>query len=778
MTEEREDRLSRVRAGMDATARAHGVGVIGVAIADQIYVEQVSGPLGAVLVDAAAPDLLGILNGSSFRDPALRPAVLSLAQTATQTGVALRQEGELGVSYACQRFGLFAAVLQGEEQGVSVIAKNTWILYEAVRDVLERGRGPGRDPEASASDRAALESFRASLEWVAATLREDTAAVCPLVGHLVAGRTASGVAGQRSLLPLLHAWHRLARMGRDPRRREILTRIRAESAAAASWEVLYQVAAEEVAQMNLIDVLIAGGSLPAESAAVDGNDAHDALELYREARIHLPGVPAEEGAMACAASVKQLDFLRVSATTGGGTFGHRVSYLLSSYLQPVGRDLAFLQRQLGRHEDALGTAEFVLARSMVDWMARHHPGMPFSQGFRAAINPLTGSAGSVQVAGLPDVKEAAGIWAPVLYYLAQPDGYAVWLVLADGTVVSSRIEDPAPALAPVFEALPYLSARPGGEIARQISTSPSRRRRKLAGAQLEAAYRALIPEEIDEALPGGGEQLILMTGPGLDAVPFAALRTRHGTYLVEDVQLSTCPSTTALHLLARSGAAMPHYRARAGLSPGDLVLGRSQFGEAYALRLGDAALVEVTLPPLPGAEAEARAVAGVLGIEPLLDAAATGDAVLQLGEGAQVVHVATHGFFNQSEPEDSFLALSGGPLTAGFLYELDRGLHAGLVVLSACQTALGGEHPDSTIGLTNSLLIAGAHAVVSTLWQIPDELTAPLMARFHRHLLAGASVAGGLRATQREALEDPATSDPYIWGAFKVTGLGEWRVAR
>ena len=171
-------------------------------------------------------------------------------------------------------------------------------------------------------------------------------------------------------------------------------------------------------------------------------------------------------------------------------------------------------------------------------------------------------------------------------------------------------------------------------------------------------------------------------------------------------------------------------------------------------------------------------MAELLGTEPLLDAAATSDAIMQLGEGAQVVHVATHGFFNQSQAEDSFLALAGGPLTAGFLYESDRGLHAGLVVLSACQTALGAEHPDSTIGLTNALLIAGAHAVVSTLWRIPDELTAPLMVRFHRHLLGGASVADGLRATQREALADPATSDPYVWGGFRVAGLGEWRVAR
>src|SRR5260370_5988548 len=115
-------------------------------------------------------------------------------------------------------------------------------------------------------------------------------------------------------------------MGRDPGRREVLTRIRTESAAAASWEALYQVAAEEAAQMNLIDVLIAGGSLPLESAAVDSNDAYDALELYREVRVHLPEVSAERVAESCADSVKHLGFLRVAAATAGGPLGHRGSY--------------------------------------------------------------------------------------------------------------------------------------------------------------------------------------------------------------------------------------------------------------------------------------------------------------------------------------------------------------------------------------------------------------------------------------------------------------------
>jgi CHAT domain-containing protein len=101
------------------------------------------------------------------------------------------------------------------------------------------------------------------------------------------------------------------------------------------------------------------------------------------------------------------------------------------------------------------------------------------------------------------------------------------------------------------------------------------------------------------------------------------------------------------------------------------------------------------------------------------------------------------------------------------MYQFDRGLRCDLVVMSACRTGLGGENPDSVIGLTNAFLITGAQCVVSTLWTLPDKATVAIM---QRHMLEGCTVASALRRAQCEALARPATADPYWWAALRVTG--------
>jgi CHAT domain-containing protein len=94
-------------------------------------------------------------------------------------------------------------------------------------------------------------------------------------------------------------------------------------------------------------------------------------------------------------------------------------------------------------------------------------------------------------------------------------------------------------------------------------------------------------------------------------------------------------------------------------------------------------------------------------------------------------------------------------------------------VLSACQTGLGHRHPDSLIGLANAFLIAGAQAVVATLWKIPDDATRTLMEDFYQGLTDGLSAAAALRHAQRQALESPERADPFCWAAPVLTGLGD-----
>jgi CHAT domain-containing protein/Tfp pilus assembly protein PilF len=148
----------------------------------------------------------------------------------------------------------------------------------------------------------------------------------------------------------------------------------------------------------------------------------------------------------------------------------------------------------------------------------------------------------------------------------------------------------------------------------------------------------------------------------------------------------------------------------------------------------------------------------------------------------RIVHFATHGLINNLHPELSGVVLSlvdehGRPQN-GFLrlydiYNLKLG--ADLVVLSACQTALGKEvKGEGLIGLTRGFMYAGAPRVVASLWRIDDRAAAELMKRFYQGMLGeGLRPAAALKAAQVSMYKDKRWQAPHYWAAFTLQG--EWK---
>jgi len=148
----------------------------------------------------------------------------------------------------------------------------------------------------------------------------------------------------------------------------------------------------------------------------------------------------------------------------------------------------------------------------------------------------------------------------------------------------------------------------------------------------------------------------------------------------------------------------------------------------------------------------------------------------------RIVHLATHSLLDNQRPELSGVVLSlvdrSGRPQNGFLrlYDIyNLRLGADLVVLSACQTARGGEiEGEGLIGLTRGFLYAGAPRVVATLWEVDDRTTALVMKHFYEGMLVrGQRPAAALRSAQAEVARTRGWDPPYYWAAFTLQG--EWR---
>jgi hypothetical protein len=155
----------------------------------------------------------------------------------------------------------------------------------------------------------------------------------------------------------------------------------------------------------------------------------------------------------------------------------------------------------------------------------------------------------------------------------------------------------------------------------------------------------------------------------------------------------------------------------------------------------------------------------------LLGEAATKEAALT-SRGA-ILHLAAHSILNTERPERTEIVLSGGSLR---LRDIVRSkIAARMVVLSACQTALGKEmRREGMLGLTRAFELAGAKSVVSSLWKVDDRATAELMKRFYAAMFQeNLAPDAALQAAQGKLRGTSRWAHPFYWAGFVLEG--DWR---
>lgn len=145
-------------------------------------------------------------------------------------------------------------------------------------------------------------------------------------------------------------------------------------------------------------------------------------------------------------------------------------------------------------------------------------------------------------------------------------------------------------------------------------------------------------------------------------------------------------------------------------------------------------------------------------------------------KGKDIIHIASHGIVDRTNPLISGIVLSAIGKNYNednilYHYELFKlGIDAKLVVLSACNTGVGqlisGE---GLMALPQGFIYAGVPNVIASLWKVHDEKTKDLMLAFYKHLLNdNVNYAEALRRAKLDCIKKGFLS--LDWAGFILIG--------
>jgi CHAT domain-containing protein/tetratricopeptide (TPR) repeat protein len=389
------------------------------------------------------------------------------------------------------------------------------------------------------------------------------------------------------------------------------------------------------------------------------------------------------------------------------------------------------------------------------------------------LSPQSDTLPPIKHPSLEDVKTIARQQNATLveYSIAFDEELYIWVISPNGNVTFRQLDlkslgtttGGSPLRKLVAETLESLGVGEDRNGIFEVNVTNPTANPEHQTKSLKQLHQVLI-QPIADLLPSNPEErIIFIPHEDLFRVPFPALMDSDSKYLVEKHTILTAPSIQVLELT---------YKQRQN---------GSCSGQG-ALVVGNPSPMPTGFQPLKGAEKEALDVAQLLKTQPLIGSQATELAVLQQLPNARIIHLATHGTFNEQQPLLGGVALaqtgketqSDGLLTAEEIFKLNSEgkltLNAELLVLSACNTGRGRITGDGVIGLSRSFIAAGIPSVLVSLWAVPDAPTASLMSEFYTNLYQKKlDKAQALRQAMLKMMEKHR-DNPRAWAAFTLIG--------
>ncbi len=412
----------------------------------------------------------------------------------------------------------------------------------------------------------------------------------------------------------------------------------------------------------------------------------------------------------------------------------------------------------------------------------------------AVAKALPKTATLIEFVKIDEYDFANGKWKPTARYLAfvlTPDEEVSLVDLGDASVLEQQIGQAGENL----------------RVAQKRQDRPSIARSVASLTKLSSSVWTPLTGAL-----GKVDQVLLSPDGLLNLVPFAALPAGDGHFLLEQYRLAYV--TGGRELVGTEGRDFsPTTDLLLVANPAFELKAASMDGAGTALRSRD---FRGHFNQLPGTEREAKEIPPLVAAEETKKQVAVGaaasEAMVKTTRSPRILHLATHGFFLEDKPLpiESPVSRLASPLSlpapvtnyenplirsglafaganhAGHITEGDDGILTALeitgmdlygtdlVVLSACETAVGAVHTgEGVFGLRRAFALAGAKNLLMSLWPVDDEVTADQMKAFYRNLQT-LPPADALRRAQLETIQQLkaqyGVANPGLWAPFILQG--------